>query len=94
MNAWLVLCNKKTDFSYIQCTPFDKTSQTTATDSRRYQRVVSFKTKSPNYGNGFIVSPQLKNNVHKYWYMSGRVTVLQIKLSNTEKRANSIKETS
>ena len=29
-------------------------------------RVIFFETKSPHYGNGFIVSPQLKNNVHKY----------------------------
>ena len=29
-------------------------------------RVIFFETKSPHYGNGFIVSPQLKNNVYKY----------------------------
>ena len=42
------------------------------------QRVIFFETKSAHYGNGFIVSPQLKNNVHKYWNVSDRVSVLQI----------------
>ena len=37
MNAWLVLCNKNTNFSYLQCTRLDKTSETTVTDLRRYQ---------------------------------------------------------
>ena len=35
-----------------------------------------------------------KKNVHKYWNVSDRVSVLQIKLSNTKKRAQNIKETS
>ena len=43
-------------------------------------RVIFFETKSPNYVIGLIVSPQLKNNVHNYWNMSDRVSVLQIKL--------------
>ena len=47
-------------------------------------RIIFFETKSPQNGNGFIVSPQLKNNVHKYWNVSDSVSVLQIKLSNTE----------
>ena len=55
-------------------------------------KVIFFETKSPHYSNGFIVSPQLKNNVHKYWYMSD--IVRQIKLSNTEKCAYNNKETS
>ena len=37
MNAWLVLCNENTHFSYLQCTRLDKTSQSTATDSRSCQ---------------------------------------------------------
>ena len=45
--------------------------------------VIFFETKSPHYGNGFIVSPQLKNNVRKYWNASDRISGLQIKLSNT-----------
>ena len=57
-------------------------------------RVIFFETKSPLYGHDFIVSPQLKNNVHKYWYVSDEVSVLQIKLFNTEKCAYNIKEIS
>ena len=57
-------------------------------------RVIFFESKSPHYGNGFIVSLQLKNSVHKYWYVSDKVSVLQIKLSNTKKCAYNIKETS
>ena len=53
-----------------------------------------FETKSPSYGNCYIVSPQLKSNDHKYWYVSDRITVLQIKLSNSEKCTYNIKETS
>ena len=57
-------------------------------------RGIFFETKSLHYSNGFIVSQQLKNNVRKYWNVSDRVSVLQIKLYNTEKRAYNIKETS
>ena len=57
-------------------------------------RVIFFETKSPHHGNDFTVSLQLRNNVHKYRNVSDRVSVLQIKLSNTEKRAYNIKETS
>ena len=41
-------------------------------------RVILFKTKSPlcNYGKGFIVTVQLKNNIQKYWYVSDRVSFL------------------
>ena len=41
-------------------------------------RVIFFETELPHYGNGFIVFPQLKNNVQKYWNVSDRVSVLQI----------------
>ena len=40
------------------------------------------------------VSLQLKNNVHKYWNVSDRVSFLQIKLPNTDRGAYNIKETS
>ena len=59
--------------------------------------VIFFETKFPHFFNDFIVYPQLKNNVHKYWYISDRVSVLQVqhrKLSNTKKCAWNIKETS
>ena len=58
------------------------------------QRVIFFENKSVHYGNGLNVSLQLKNNIHKHWYVLDRVSVLQIKLSNTEKRAYNIKESS
>ena len=58
------------------------------------QRVIFFENKSLHYGNGLNVSLQLKNNIHKHWYVLDRVSVLQIKLSNTEKRAYNIKESS
>ena len=41
-------------------------------------RVIFFKTKSPHYVNGFVVSPQLKNNIHNYWYVSDRVKDLTV----------------
>ena len=57
-------------------------------------RVIFFKTKSPYNRNGFVISPRLENNIHKYWYMSDRVSILQIKLSNTKYCAYNIKKTS
>ena len=41
-------------------------------------RVIFFETKSLNYDNGFILSLQLRNNVHKYWYVSYRVSDLHL----------------
>ena len=33
------------------------------------QRVIFFETKSLHYGNGLNVSLQLKNNIHRHWYV-------------------------
>ena len=81
------------DLCAIQETKVQQLSDT----SLGNHRVIFFETGSPHYFYGFIVYPQLKNNVHKYWYISDRVSVLQVqhrKLSNTKKCAWSIKETS
>ena len=56
--------------------PFEKQKFSNYQTSLGNHRVIFFKTKSHN-GFDFIVSPQLKNNVRKYWYASDRVSVLQ-----------------
>ena len=74
------------DVCVIQETKVQQLSDTSLDN----HRVIFFEAKSPHNGSGFIVSSQLKNNVHKYCNVSDRVSVLQIKLSNTEKRTYNI----
>ena len=41
-------------------------------------RLISLPTESKHYGNGFIISKKLVNNIHRYWKVSDRIAVLQL----------------
>ena len=45
-------------------------------------QLVSFKTECKHYGNGFVVNNKWKNNVHRCWRVSDRVSVLQLTTKN------------
>ena len=47
-------------------------------------RLICIPTDCKHYGNGFIVSPKWKHNIHKYWKVSDRISVIQIKLRDDE----------
>ncbi|XP_057294528.1 uncharacterized protein LOC130623039 [Hydractinia symbiolongicarpus] len=42
-------------------------------------RLICMETKNPHYGTGFIISRKWKNNIYKYWKISDRISVLQLK---------------
>ena len=39
-----------------------------------------------NYGNGFLVSKKWKESVHRYWKISERISVLQMKTSKSQEK--------
>ena len=47
-------------------------------------RLICIPTDCRHYGNGFIVSPKWKHNIHKYWKVSDRLSVIQLKLRDDE----------
>jgi exonuclease III len=44
--------------------------------------LITFESKSKHYGNGFVVSPKLKDKIHKFWRESDRICVLQLAETN------------
>ena len=40
------------------------------------------------YGNGFVVSKKWKNSVHRYYKVSERISVLQLKTSKSQEKQN------
>ena len=46
--------------------------------------LICILTDCRHYGNGFIVSPKWKHNIHKYWNVSDRLDVIQLKLRDDE----------
>ena len=47
-------------------------------------RLICIPTDCRHYGNGFIVSPKWKHNIHKNWKVSDRLAVIQLKLRDDE----------
>ena len=47
-------------------------------------RLICIPTDCRHYGNGFIVSRKRKYNIHKYWKVSDRLAVIQLKLRDDE----------
>ena len=41
---------------------------------------INVKPECKHYGNGFVVAPKWKNNVVKYWKVSDRIIVIQLRL--------------
>ena len=51
-------------------------------DSRviRGNQLLRFESNSKHYGCGFVINKRLSNSIHRFWKVSDRVCVLQIKL--------------
>ena len=47
-------------------------------------RLICIPTGCRHYGNGFVVSPKWKHNILKYWKVSNRLSVIQLKLRDDE----------
>ena len=41
-------------------------------------RLISIQSNSEHYGNGFMISKEMSQNIYKYWKVSDRISVLQI----------------
>ena len=41
-------------------------------------RLISLKSESKYYGNGFFISKEWRNNIHRCWKVSDRIAVLQL----------------
>ena len=46
---------------------------------------INLASKNQYYGNGFIVAPELINNIHKYWKVCERICCLQLAFNVNEK---------
>ena len=51
-------------------------------------RLIALPTESRHYGNGFIVSKKLVNNIHRYWRVSDRIAVIQFHTSENLRPKN------
>ena len=51
-------------------------------------RIMCTETTSQHYGNGFIVSPRWKKHIHRYWRVSDRISVLQLKTEKSKMAKN------
>ena len=49
-------------------------------------RLITIQSNSPHYGNGFILNKRWKNSIHRYWKVSDRICVLQLKTKKSRKR--------
>ena len=51
-------------------------------DSRviRGNQLLCFESNSKHYGCGFVINKRFSNSIHRFWKVSDRVCVLQIKL--------------
>lgn len=48
-------------------------------------RLITLQSNCRHYGNGFLISPKWKDRIVKYWKVSDRVYVIQLKLKEHEK---------
>ena len=52
-------------------------------------RFINIKPKCIYYGNGYVIAPKWKNNIVKYWKVSDRISVLQLRLKDDEEKYTS-----
>ena len=45
-------------------------------------RLILFESQSQHYGNGFLVSKKWKDNIEKYWRISDRISILQLRIDS------------
>ena len=57
-------------------------------------RLICLPSDSVHYGNGFFVSLKLVNHIHKYWKVSDRISVLQLRSKDLAYDSQKINETS
>ena len=67
----------------IACIQETKIKETMDKDINGY-RLMCTETNTRHYGNGFIVSPKWKHHIHRYWRVSDRVSVLQMKTEQSK----------
>ena len=48
-------------------------------------RLITFSADVQHYGTGFIVAKKWANNISKYWKVSERISVIQIKIKDEYK---------
>ena len=47
-------------------------------------RLICLPTENKHYGNGFIVSNEWSERIHRYWKISDRISVIQLKLKDDD----------
>ena len=67
----------------ILCIQESKISNGTDRDINKH-RLITFKTDNRHYGNGFLISSQWKENIHRLWKVSDRIAVLQLTTKTPE----------
>ena len=50
----------------------------------RSSRLITLKSTNRHHWNGFIISPQWKENIHRVWRVSDRIAVLQLTTKEPE----------
>ena len=54
-------------------------------------RLITVGTDIKEYGNGFLISKKWKDSVHRYWRVSDRICVIQLKTSKSKDRHRNTK---
>jgi exonuclease III len=72
----------------IACLQETKVTEQMDQDVNNY-RLICTETNSRHYGNGFIVSPRWKHHIHRYWRVTDRISVLQMKTEKSKMKMNS-----
>ena len=47
-------------------------------------RLICFPSEKSHYGNGFLIKSIWKENIHKFWKISERICVLQLKMKQLD----------
>ena len=68
------------DICCLQETKIKKDEQTEIDGSR----IINFNTNVKDYGNGFVITKKWKESIYKYWKVSDRICVLQLKTNSEE----------
>ena len=75
---WRDIAKYKIDLCCLQ-----ETKLTEATDENFDNcRFINIGTESRHYGNGFVVSSEWSQNIVRYWKVSDRISVIQLRLKD------------
>ena len=73
--------NYKVDICCLQETKITEDIDTDINNNR----LICFKSENHHYGTGFIVSNKWKNNIYRYWNLSDRISIIQLKCRESPK---------